>query len=66
MEMALDQGSAMVGERARTRQGKLSQGMGLQCWCGQEAEVQGATGGGSAGRGWWLRGVWLLVASDRT
>ena len=66
METTLDQGSAMVGERARTRQGKLSQGTGLQCWCGQGAAVQGATGGGSVGRDWWLRGVLLLVASDRT
>ena len=36
METALDQGSAMVGERVSgmARQGKLSQGTGLQCWCG--------------------------------
>ena len=53
METALDQFSAMVGERARTHQGKLSQGTGLQCWCGKGAAVQGAAGGGR---------VWLLVA----
>ena len=66
METALDQFSAMVGERARTRQGKLSQGTGLQCWCGQGAEVQGAAkqrqcrarlSSGSAGRGWWRQGL---------
>ena len=63
MEMALDQGSAMVGGRARTRQGKLSQGMGLQCWCGKGGSAGAARAAvqGAGARGWWLR-VWLLVA----
>ena len=30
------------------RQGKLSQGTGLQCWCDQGAAAQGTAGGGSA------------------
>ena len=30
------------------RQGKLSQGTRLQCWCGQGAVVQGAAGGDCA------------------
>ena len=54
----LMQGSAMVGGRARTRQGKLSQGTGLQCWYGKGRQCRelGLTAGGSGFGYWWLRG----------
>ena len=55
METALDQGSAMVGERAsgKARQAELGHG----------TAVLVRPRGGSAGRGWWRQcRAWLVAA----
>ena len=62
METALDQGSAIVGERARTRQGKLIRARDCNASAAKGRQCRARLRSGSVGRGWWRQCRARLVA----